>query len=260
MNPWLRLIAVLVAAIAAALLLKVLPPIVVLVAFIGGVAAVNHVLKGRVVAEARGDEVAALGLRREEQDPFGLLGYPFALFARGREPEIEDLVWGTWRGLEVRRVVVSFEPIVAGVNPERPRFVCALALLPADLPHLVVEPLAFVTRLAAEVPMPVVPTGLHRLDEAFLVRCADAAFVGRFIDEPMATWIVALGEDLGFEVVGSLALLYGPASAAVDLVTTLETLQALLEHVPAVLPGAGQGSGPTSSDLPAIAPDRGAAP
>jgi hypothetical protein len=46
----------------------------------------------------------------------------------------------------------------------------------------------------------------------------------------------------------------------VDLVTTLETLQALLEHVPAVLPGAGQGSGPTSSDLPAIAPDRGAAP
>ena len=41
MNPWLRVLAVFGAAIAAALLLKVLPPLIILVFFVGGIAAVN---------------------------------------------------------------------------------------------------------------------------------------------------------------------------------------------------------------------------
>ena len=245
------MLAVLVAVIVAALLLKVLPPIFVLVAFVGGVAYVNHVLRASAKTEGRGDVVAVLGLRREAQDPFGLLGYPLALFARGNDPKIEDLVWGTWRGLEVRRFDVSFEHPVAGQAADRPRFACALAPLGANAPHLVVEPLLFVMRLASEVPMPQMPSGWERLDRTFVMRCEDPAFAGRLIDEPMANWLVDLGEDTGFEVKGSLALLYGPASSAGDLVTVLETLQGFLDRVPpGLLPTQGDGSAGLGASTP----------
>jgi hypothetical protein len=250
MDPWLRLLAVVIAVIAGALLLKVLPPIVVLVGFVGGVAYVNHRLKTAVKRQARGDAIAILGLRREEQDPFGLLGYPFALFSRGPDPRIEDLVWGTWRGLEVRRFDVSFEHPVAGPRAERPRFACAIAPIGADLPHVVVEPVTFVTHLASEAPMPEVSLGSQRLDRAFVVRCADAVFAHELLDEGMVDWLDALGEDRGFEVTGSLAVLYGPASSAGDVVTVLETLQGFLEHIPAgVREGAGGSAGPPSANV-----------
>jgi hypothetical protein len=54
MNPWLRVLAVFGVAIAAALFLKVLPPLLVLVFFVGGIAAVNLTLRRRVKnSEAR---------------------------------------------------------------------------------------------------------------------------------------------------------------------------------------------------------------
>jgi len=243
------MIAVLAAVIVAALLLKVLPPIVVLVAFVGGVAYMNHVLKTSAKAEARGDAVAVLGLRREDQDPFGLLGYPLALFSRGRDPRIEDLVWGAWRGLEVRRFDLSFEHPLAGAEAERPRFACALAPLDADVPHLVVEPLTFVVRLASEAPMAQVSTGSERLDRAFVVRCDEPGFAGDLVDEAMAAWLADLGEDRGFEVTGSLALLYGPAASAGDVVTVLEVLQGFLERVPEGV-RSSHGAGSPGSDRP----------
>src|SRR3990170_1976665 len=223
----------------------------VLVAVIGGVAYVNHVLRASAKTEGRGDVVAVLGLRREAQDPFGLRGYPLALFARGNDPKIEDLVWGTWRGLEVRRFDVSFEHPVAGQEADRPRFACALAPLGASVPHLVVEPLTFVMRLASEVPMPQMPSGWERLDRAFVMRCEDPAFAGRLIDEPMANWLVDLGEDTGFEVTGSLALLYGPAAPPGELVTVLGTLQGFLDRVPpGLLPTQGDGSAGLGASTP----------
>lgn len=251
MNPWLRLLAVLVAAVVAALLLKVLPPIVVLVAFVGGVAYVNRMLKANVKAEARGDAVAILGLKREAQDPFGLLGYPLSLFGRGPDPRVEDLVWGRWRGLEVRRFDVSFENALGGPQAERTRFACAIAPLGGNVPHLVAEPVTFVMRLASEAPVPQVATGFEQLDRAFVVRCEDPSFVPELIDERMALWLAGLGDDRGFEVTGSLAMHYGPAPAAGDLVTQLEVLQGFLEHVPEGLTTAG---GAGSEDLPSRSP------
>jgi hypothetical protein len=58
----------------------------------------------------------------------------------------------------------------------------------------------------------------------------------------MAGWLAGLGDDRGYEVIGSLALSYGPASAAGDMVTVLESLQGFLDRVPAgVRTAAGAG-------------------
>jgi hypothetical protein len=54
MNPWLRVLAAFGLAIAAALFRKVLPPLIVLVSFIGGIAAVNLGLRRKVRTSARG--------------------------------------------------------------------------------------------------------------------------------------------------------------------------------------------------------------
>ena len=100
MNPWLRILTVFGVAIAAALLLKVLPPFIVLVFFVGGIAAVNLTLQRRVKNERGACRSETLGLKRGKGDPFGLLGYPFALFSRCEQAAIEDVRWGAWRGFE----------------------------------------------------------------------------------------------------------------------------------------------------------------
>ena len=50
-NPWVRVVLVFALAVAAALFLKLLPPVLVLVAFVGGGVAINMRLKGRVKRE-----------------------------------------------------------------------------------------------------------------------------------------------------------------------------------------------------------------
>ena len=109
-------------AIAAALFLKVLPPLIVLVFFIGGIAAVNLRLRRKVKDERKGFASEALGLKVEREDPFGLTGYPFALFSRCEAGSIEDVRWGTWRGLEVKR----FDLACATRAGEQVRFGCAI--------------------------------------------------------------------------------------------------------------------------------------
>ena len=135
MNPWLRVLAAFGLAIAAALFLKVLPPLIVLVFFIGGIAAVNLGLRRKVKDERKGFASEALGLKLEREDPFGLTGYPFALFSRCEAGSIEDVRWGTWRGLEVKR----FDLACATRAGEQVRFGCAIGpIAPAAVP-LVLE-------------------------------------------------------------------------------------------------------------------------
>lgn len=239
MNPWLRLLGVLGAVIVGALLLKVLPPAVVLLVFIVGALFLNRVLRARARAEGERSESSAHGLRHEARDPFGLLAYPLSLFARGRTPVIEDLSWGTWRALDVKRFDVTFDPVLELEGAERPRFACALAPLDAPMPALVIEPWTFVTRLSAEAPMAQVSTGSETLDRVMHVRCDDAAFVAALVDEPMATWLASLGDDWGFEVSGRIALLYGPASSSAGVVPVLEVLQSFLVRIPAGLRSGG---------------------
>jgi hypothetical protein len=67
MTPWLRVLAAFGFAIAAALFLKVLPPLIVLVFFIGGIAAVNLGLRRKVKDEGKGFTSEALGLKLERE-------------------------------------------------------------------------------------------------------------------------------------------------------------------------------------------------
>jgi hypothetical protein len=232
MNPWARVLLVLLVAVGGALLLRVVPPILVLGLFVGGVTYINHRVR-RAVRKGPRTGAELLGLKRETEDPFGILGYPIALFARGSEPAIDELVWGTWNGLDVRVFAVSLvAPALPGHPPQRASFACALTRLDADLPAVVVEPGTFVTRIERAPTAPPVEIDDARFTAAFHVWSEDPAFARALLDQDLRDWLGSLDPRWGVEVHGRIAMVYGPRPDRPDVVSILEALKDFVGRVP----------------------------
>jgi hypothetical protein len=211
MNPWVRVLLAFVLAVVAGVLLKLLPPVIVLVAFVGGIVAINLRLKGRVKHERATFRSEIIGLQLERGDPFGLPAYPFMLFGRSERPEVDNVRWGTWHALEVTRFDVTCASRVGG---EGTRFACAIAPAPYAVFPLAVESTRLTELLAAPALETVEAEGLDA--DRWVVRCADPALAGALVGPSMVAWLSALQEPWGFEVNGSLALAYGPPSAGIE--------------------------------------------
>ena len=227
MNPWMRVLVVFALAMAAALFVKLLPPVLVLLAFVGGVTAVNLRLKGRVKREKATFRSEVVGLRLEGRDPFGLLAYPFALFGRCERAEVENVRWRAWHALEVKRFDLSYAP---NAGEERTRLACVIASAAYAVVPFVVES----TRLAGLLAEPTMATiEADGLDpERWVARCDDPTLAAALLGPSMISWLSELDEPWGFEVNGSLALAYGPPSAGIE--EPLERLEAfgrLVEEV-----------------------------
>jgi hypothetical protein len=229
MNPWLRVLTLFGVAIATALFLKALPPLIVLVFLVGGIAAVTLTLRRRVKGERGAFRSEALELRRGN-DPFGLLGYPFALFSRCDQGAIENVRWGKWQGLEVKRFDFSCSIPTGG---GRTRFACAIGPAGPSIVPLVVEANALGTLLAEPV-MEKVDVGPTASERPYVVRCDDAAYARAIVGPPMLRWLDGLEEPWGFEVHGSLALAYGPPWFGVE--DALERLLGFTQLAQAALP------------------------
>lgn len=234
-NPWLRLLAVAVAVVVGALLLKVLPPIIVLALFVGGVAYVNARLKPSSskrskpsVADAR-----VLGFQRSPTDPFGLVGYPLSLFSRGLDGQIVDVVWGSWRRLDVKVFEYRSVDGSGDAAPTR-RFACALGAAPAGWPALSIEPEAFLTPAAERGPMRAVRLG-DAFEARFDVRSDDEPFARQLLDQAVRDWMLASADPWGFEVNGRLVLAYRPAEDPVPTTEALEALGGFLDRIPKAL-------------------------
>jgi hypothetical protein len=237
MNRWLRIGALVAGAFVGVLLLKALPPIIVLAAFVVGTFVVSRKLKTRIRHEAVMGEAATLGLRLEPSDPFGLLGYPLSLFGRARDGSIGDVRWGTWRGAEVKTFEFGFAPAVPPIGPSgsgadrRGRLLCAIAPIPPVPFPIVAEPVPFVLGLGAHAPMAEVEVR-EGPAAGFIVRCDDAAFARTLLEGSAGAWLVEGGEEWGFEASGPLLLTYGaPMSApsVPDMLGRLDDLRSGLE-------------------------------
>ena len=245
MTPWVRLLLLFVLAVAAAMVLKLLPPVIVLVAFVGGVVAINLRLKRRVKRERATLRSQADGLRLERGDPFGLLAFPFALFGRCGRPEVDNVRSGTWHALDVKRFDVSSE---SWDGREGARFACAIAPARSTVLPLVVESARFAGVLTAPELETVRVEGLD--PERWVLRCADAALAGALVGPSTVAWLSELEDPWGFEMSGSLALAYGPASAGLE--EPLERLEAFARLIEETgRRGAGPATVPERSD-PAV--------
>lgn len=224
--------AAVAAVVVAALLLKVVPAVLVLALFVGGVAYANHRLRDATRKQTRsGAEL--LGFKREASDPFGILGYPVALFARTTDTAIDELVWGPWRGLDVRVFAASFvSPTVFEEQSVRASFACAMTRVEASLPAAVVEPQAFLTRIERPPAAPTVHTGDPQFDAALAVWSDDPAFARTLLDPPMREWLRSLDHRWGIEVHGRIVMVYGPRPDRPDVIAILETLKGFLDRLP----------------------------
>jgi hypothetical protein len=239
MNPWLRVAAVVMGAFICALFLKVLPPVIVLAAFVVGAFAITRTLKTRIRREAVVGQAATLGLRLEASDPFGLLGYPLSLFGRGRDGQIGEVRWGTWRGNEVKAFDFTFAPALPAAQGSirgeaRARLSCAIAAVPPGAPALVAEPVSFVLRLGAHTPMAEVVDASGPAAGAFVVRCDDPMFARTLLGGPVVDWLREGGEEWGFELSGPILLIYGAPAHAPSVPEVLGRLDDLRDRIAAV--------------------------
>ena len=233
MNPWIRLLGLLAAIVVAALFLRVLPPLVVLALFVAGVAYANHVLTVVPKRERSRGTAEALGLRPVPAEEAGLSGYPFALLHRPGAATSEVMA-GPWRGSEIR--LFDLETVVA--NPiegddDRRRFSGAIAPLPFQSAHVVVEPHGFLTPGDQRPDLPAVTSLPPRLASSFDARSADPGFAAGLLDARVVDWLASREERTAFETYGQAVLVYEPWAPAKDRDLLLEAVQGLLDAIEA---------------------------
>ena len=232
MNPWIRVVGAFAAIVVAAFFLKLLPPLLVLALLIGGFWYASSRLR---TAERAARPVGAelLGLKRETADPFGLLGYPLQLFSRSGDPAIDELVWGRWRGLEVRVFGLSLRaPSLSPLAADRTHLAAALTVLGSAAPSLVVEPQAFVTAFERIPVFERARVGEEAFDDGWAVWSSDPSFALEVLTPEMRGWLGSLGERWGVELGDRIAMVYGPAPERADVVAVLEVLHELLTRLP----------------------------
>ncbi len=93
-----------------------------------------------------------LGLSYSLEDPFGLLGEPFALFQRGDGRGLENVLSGVWQGLDLRAFDYWYYEESTDSNGRTSRsysrFDCAIVPIGAACPALSIGHETFFTRIA----------------------------------------------------------------------------------------------------------------
>ena len=176
------------------------------------------------------DEAERLGLRYAEGDPFGTLDEPFALFRRTARSYgvLDNVLWGTWRGLEVR----AFDYAYPGSEHHVRRLSCAAAAIPGGWPALEVRPETLRTSVADRLAMPDVRFESDRFNRAFEVRCEDPRFANAVLDARMIEWLLEIGPPPGFEIRGRWILAYREQVQPWELEEVLGLLAAFGERIP----------------------------
>jgi hypothetical protein len=180
-----------------------------------------------------------LGMDYSLQDPFGLLGLPFALFQKGDGRGIENVLSGPWQGIETRAFDYWYYEESTDSNGHRSRsyyrFDCAIVPIQAACPALTIDHETFLTRLADALSFHDIEFEDETFNKAFNVRGSDRKFANDLVDARMMAWLLAHAGDLAFEVVGNRVLVAGPKIQSTEIVQVIGTAKAFVDEVPKVV-------------------------
>lgn len=185
----------------------------------------DHPRKNAVEAEAR-----RLGLTYSARDPFAIISNPFALFRRTRRRYggVDNVMSGTWRGLEVR--VFDYE---YSINDDDVRYLsCVVATIPDGWPSLVIQPETLVTTIADQVALHDIAFELEGFNRLYEIRSEDRRFAGALVDARMMEWLMSRSPLPGFEINGRWILAYRDQVQPWDVESVLELVQGFIEHIP----------------------------
>lgn len=179
-----------------------------------------------------------LGLQFSLGDPFGLLGLPLALFRKGDGRGLENVMWGTWQGIDVKELDYWYYEESSDSQGRRSktyhRFSCAISETELACPHLSIDRENLLTRIADAVGLRDVEFELEEFNRAFNVKAKDRKFAFDLLDARMMRWLLGAGDDWAFEIVGRWVLCFCKRRGPFDLVPLLGTAKGFREQIPQV--------------------------
>lgn len=180
-----------------------------------------------------------LGLAFSQRDPLGTVGLPFPLFERGDGRGVENVLWGTVAGKDIRLFDYWYydESTDSKGNKSRTyhRFSCALGPIPAACPALSISREGFFSRVADHIGMRDIEFESEEFNRAFEVRGDDRRFAYALVDARMMAWLLTHEIADRFEIAGNRVLCATrklPVAATPNLLVALD---GFCDHVPAVI-------------------------
>jgi hypothetical protein len=179
------------------------------------------------------------GLDFSVDDPFGTLDEPFSLLRRGDGRGVENVLWGTWQGLEARAFDYWYyeESTDAKGHTSRSysRYDCVLAPVDARCPRLAIAEENLLTRIADALTFRDVEFESEEFNRRFNVTGDDPRFATALCDARMMRWLLDHGDGYGFELVGDRMLCWCRRVAPSGIVEVLGTARAFRDRIPDVV-------------------------
>ena len=181
-------------------------------------------------ADRLGLDFAATDVLHASWEPFRLLGGP--------DPEVRNLVYGRWAGVELRAFEYSRARAAdgdAGGLGVRERYTCCVAPLDASCPLAVVGPIPLVARLPDAEALQSVTLESEGFHRRFRVACDDPRFATALLDQRMMAWLLAASAAFAFEVREDRILCVGAPGGPGQLRSLLDAAAEFRRRVPPVV-------------------------
>jgi len=180
-----------------------------------------------------------LHLQYSADDTLGCMALPFDLLKKGDGRGTENLLWGTWQGMDLREFDYWYYEESTDSQGHRSKtyyhFSCAATELPLSGSHLTVGKENLFTRLADHLGFHDIDFELEEFNRAFQVKSKDKKFANDVIDQRMMQWLMQHGEGYGIEMNGPWLLVSHKRVRPTELTPLLGTLQGYVQHVPTVV-------------------------
>jgi hypothetical protein len=180
-----------------------------------------------------------LGLRYDIKDPFDTVDLPFALFGKGDERGVENVLSGETAGMLVRLFDSYYTETSTDsdghMSSSTYPFSCAMAEIDADCPHLVVEQESLLSRFSHHLGFHDIELESEEFNKRYLVASDDKKFAYAMLDARMMAWLIDEGGVCQYEVVGPLVLCFCKRVKPPEYENLLEVLRRFHSQVPAVV-------------------------
>jgi hypothetical protein len=179
-----------------------------------------------------------LGLAYSPVDFVGILSFPFALLQKGDGRGAENLLTGSWQGIDLVEFDYWYYDERSDSKGKSSRtyhhFSCVMAPVALGGAHLTLGRENVLTRLANGVGLRDIEFETEEFNNAFNVRCADRKFANDVVDQRMMAWLLQAGGEWSYEVVGGDVLVHCDRLKPLAVVPLLGTLKGFRDQIPPV--------------------------
>jgi hypothetical protein len=168
-------------------------------------------------------------------DPFDLANLGFRLFSLGDGRGCENVVWGTWEGLDLKLADFWYyqESTSSDGLTTRSyhRFSVAITQPGWSVPPVSIRPEGVLSRLADRLGHRDLEFESEAFNRSFQVESRDREFANQLLDARMIQWLEPL-EGFGFETLGRYLLVWCDQLDPADWPVLLTAMKGFRDHIP----------------------------